>query len=85
MITNKLDDLHASVNDIYTQWDEGDIEYNEATQILHRCCDEFTNGLVQPNRLEHQIRFDDVDSMVLWLLDNDLDTTPVTLTIHLGK
>ena len=35
--------------------------------------------------LTHSIYFDDVDSMVLWLLDNDLDTTPVTLTIHLGE
>lgn len=34
--------------------------------------------------LAHSIRFDDVDSMVLWLLDNNVDETPVTLTIHLG-
>jgi len=34
--------------------------------------------------LEHKIRFDDVDAMVLWLLENDVDSSPVTLTIHLG-
>ena len=44
-----------------------------------------TENSPQPKSLEHKIRFDDVDSMVLWLLDNDLDTTPVTLTIHLGE
>jgi hypothetical protein len=35
--------------------------------------------------LEHKIRFDDVDAMVLWLLENDVDSSPVTLTIHLGE
>ena len=44
-----------------------------------------TDNLVRPQRLEHQIRFDDVDSMVLWLLENNVDDTPVTLTIHLGE
>lgn len=39
----------------------------------------------QPERLEHTIRFEDVDSMVLWLLENDVDATPVSLTIHLGE
>jgi len=35
--------------------------------------------------LAHSIRFDDVDSMVLWLLENNVDDTPVTLAIHLGE
>jgi hypothetical protein len=39
----------------------------------------------QPARLEHKIHFEDVDSMVLWLLENNIDDTPVTLTIHLGE
>ena len=110
MITNKLDDLHSSVNDIYTQWDEGDIEYNEAEQILMRVCKHFVKpdsmrdcntcnartkhiGSVcaecnppQPDRqVSHSIQFDDVDAMVLWLLENDVDNIPVTLTIHLGE
>jgi len=42
MITNKLDDLFFSVNDIYTQWDEGSIEYGEAVAILTKVCNHFT-------------------------------------------
>jgi hypothetical protein len=41
MITNPLDDLHGSVNDIYTQWDEGSIDYAEAVEILSRVCQHF--------------------------------------------
>jgi hypothetical protein len=41
MTTNPLDDLHGSVNDIYTQWDEGSIEYAEAVEILTRICEHF--------------------------------------------
>ena len=41
MNTNPLDDLHFSVNDIYTQWDEGEIEYIEALEILRRVCAHF--------------------------------------------
>jgi hypothetical protein len=41
MNTNPLDDLHASVNDIYTQWDEGEIEYIEALEILRRVATHF--------------------------------------------
>jgi hypothetical protein len=41
MNTNPLDDLHGSVNDIYTQWDEGSIEYAEAVEILSRVCEHF--------------------------------------------
>jgi len=35
--------------------------------------------------LTHDIKFDDVDSMVLWLLENDIDNIPVTLRIHLEQ
>jgi hypothetical protein len=41
MITNPLDDLHGSVNDIYTQYDEGEINYVEAVEILARVCQHF--------------------------------------------
>jgi hypothetical protein len=41
MTTNPLDDLHQSVNDIYTQWDEGSIEYAQAVEILTRICEHF--------------------------------------------
>ena len=41
MNTNPLDDLHFSVNDIYTQWDEGEIEYIEALEILRRVATHF--------------------------------------------
>ena len=35
--------------------------------------------------MNHTIKFDNPDHMVLWLLDNNLDQTPISLTIHLGK
>ena len=41
MNTNPLDDLHGSVNDIYTQYDEGGITYTEAVEILARICEHF--------------------------------------------
>jgi hypothetical protein len=45
-----------------------------------------THNAPQPDsQVSHSIQFDDVDAMVLWLLENDVDNTPVTLTIHLGE
>jgi hypothetical protein len=41
MNTNPLDDLHFSVNDIYSQWDDGEIEYTEALEILRRVATHF--------------------------------------------
>jgi hypothetical protein len=41
MNTNPLDDLHFSINDIYTQYDEGEIEYIEALEILRRVAQHF--------------------------------------------
>lgn len=38
---NPLDDLFFSVNDTYTQWDEGSIEYVEAVEILRRVAEHF--------------------------------------------
>jgi hypothetical protein len=38
-----IDDLHFSVNDIYEQYDEGRISYDEAEQILLRVCFHFIN------------------------------------------
>ncbi|MFZ4380037.1 MAG: hypothetical protein ACOYN1_09795 [Polynucleobacter sp.] len=32
--TNPIDDLHASVNDIYEQYDDGKIDIDEAVNIL---------------------------------------------------
>ena len=45
MTTNPLDDLHQSVNDIYTQWDEGAIEYDTAAEILKRVAEHFLKGI----------------------------------------
>ena len=42
-ITNPLDDLFVSVNDIYEQYDEGQIDYDDAEQILLRICFHFIN------------------------------------------
>jgi hypothetical protein len=41
MDMNPLDDLHFSVNDIYTQYDEGEINYIEALEILRRVAQHF--------------------------------------------
>ena len=38
-----IDDLFVSVNDIYEQYDEGYIDYNDAEQILLRVCFHFIN------------------------------------------
>jgi hypothetical protein len=36
-----IDDLFFSVNDIYTQFDEGEIPLANAQEILVRCCKAF--------------------------------------------
>ena len=36
-----IDDLHFSVNDIYAQFDEGEIPLENAQEILVRCCKAF--------------------------------------------
>ena len=41
MKTNSIDDLFFSVNDIYAQYDEGSINYDEAVEILARICEHF--------------------------------------------
>lgn len=41
MILYGIDSLHFSVNDIHEQWDEGEIHYDEAEEILVKCCKEF--------------------------------------------
>jgi hypothetical protein len=40
-INNPVDDLFVSVNDIYEQYDEGEISYSEAVVILNRVCSHF--------------------------------------------
>ena len=45
-----LDDLFWSVNDIYTQWDEGNIPLEHANELLMRCCNAFIkSNQPQPN------------------------------------
>jgi hypothetical protein len=41
MILYTIDDLHFSVNDIHEQWDEGYIHYEDAQELLVKCCEEF--------------------------------------------
>ncbi|CAB4195778.1 hypothetical protein UFOVP1640_39 [uncultured Caudovirales phage] len=43
-----IDDLFCSVTDIYEQLDEGQIPYEQAREILKRCCEAFI--LNDPNR-----------------------------------
>lgn len=44
MNTNPIDDLFFSVTDIYTQYDEGEINYIEALEILRRVATHFLEG-----------------------------------------
>jgi len=81
-ITNPVDDLFVSVNDIYEQYDEGRIDYNDAQQILARVCKHFL--ALQPKSLEHKIEFQSAWNCSLWLSENDIEL-PVTLTLHLGE
>ena len=36
-----IDDLFFSVNDIYSQWDEGQMHYKDAEELLVKCCKAF--------------------------------------------
>jgi hypothetical protein len=38
---NPIDELHGSVNDIYEQYDRGQINFDEAVEILKRIAEEF--------------------------------------------
>ena len=82
-----IDSLHFSVNDIHEQWDEGQIHYDEAEEILVNCCKEFIKQAEQPKSgqvLNHQIFFKTASDCHLWLEENEI-YNPVTLTIHLGE
>lgn len=35
--------------------------------------------------MQHTIPFKTVAEMILWLIDNEIDDLPVSLTIHLGE
>ena len=44
-MTYTIDDLFFSVNDIYTQFDEGEIPLADAEAILLRCCQQFIESM----------------------------------------
>jgi hypothetical protein len=46
-----IDDLFISVNDIYEQFDEGEISLDEANDILKQCCKSFIQALEEKARL----------------------------------
>ena len=55
MNEHTIDDLFFSVNDIYTQFDEGEISLQEAQAILLLCCKAFIkSNQPQPNFLEEK-------------------------------
>jgi hypothetical protein len=37
----KIDDMHCWVNEIYTQWDEGEIKSDEVIKLLLKNCKDF--------------------------------------------
>jgi hypothetical protein len=38
---NPIENLHFSINDIFAQYDDGEINYTEAVEILGRVCRHF--------------------------------------------
>ena len=51
---NPIDELHGSVNDIYEQYDKGQINFDETVEILLRICEHFikeTEWKTENNRL----------------------------------
>jgi len=46
-----LDDLHVSINDIYTQYDGGKITLQEANQLAMMCCLEFAKHTKEQERI----------------------------------
>ena len=40
-----IEELFQSVNDIYSQYDEGEIPLDEANAILEKCCRAFLENL----------------------------------------
>jgi len=80
-----IDDLHFSVNDIHEQWDEGKIDYDDAQELLAKCCKEFITPQREAGQvLNHKIFFKTASDCHLWLEENEV-YNPVTLTIHLGE
>jgi hypothetical protein len=41
----RIHDLHASINDIYEQYDEGRITTQETNELAQKCCEQFINDL----------------------------------------
>jgi hypothetical protein len=85
-----IDDLHFSVNDIHEQWDDGKMHYEEAEEMLVRCCEAFIESASkkstqQPspgNKIAHTMFFKTASDCYLWLEENEI-YNPVTLTVHL--
>jgi transcription elongation factor GreA-like protein len=48
-INDPIDDLFVSVNDIYEQYDEGEIDHSETIQILKRICEHFIKASYETN------------------------------------
>ena len=56
IIKYNIDDLHHSVNDIYAQYDEGEIPLEEATRLLKQCCQCFLNdGEIEDEQPKYRI------------------------------
>ena len=51
-ITYTVHDLYASINDIYAQFDDGVINYEEATEILSKCCSTFVDFVARQKATE---------------------------------
>lgn len=85
-----IDSLHFSVNDIHEQWDSGEIHYEEAEEMLVRCCEAFIESANKKStpqhspgaKIAHAIFFKTASDCYLWLEENEI-YNPVTLTIHL--
>lgn len=54
MYNFQIDALFQSVNDIFAQYDSGEITRDEANAILLRCCHAFINNRANHPNLENQ-------------------------------
>jgi hypothetical protein len=55
-----VDDLHASINDIYGQFDVGSLTLQETRELMLLCCEEFVkhNNLNMMNALVSMDKFE---------------------------
>lgn len=47
-----IEDIFNSINDIYYQFDEGEITENEANKLIEKCCHAFIKSKMTDNNIK---------------------------------